>query len=162
VGGILTSWNAFMIGASRVLYALADSGLVPAAFGRLHPRFNTPYVGIITIGFLSMLSPLFGRTILVWLINSGSFAVLIAFMFVAISFLKLRRDEPDMPRPFRVRYPGLVGGGAILLTLGLLAAFFPPSKSALMWPEEWLLLIVWGMLGLVVFSRFRKTRPAES
>lgn len=162
VGGILTSWNAFMIGASRVLFALAKSGQVPAAFGRLHPRFNTPYVGIIAIGLLSMLSPLFGRTILVWLINTGSFSVLIAFLFVAISFLKLRRDEPDMPRPFRVRYPRLVGGGAILLTLGLLAAFFPPSKSALMWPQEWLLLVVWGVLGLIIFLSFRKTQPADT
>jgi APA family basic amino acid/polyamine antiporter len=162
IGGILTSWNAFIIGASRVLFALAESGLVPAAFARLHPRYNTPYVGIIAIGVLSMLSPLFGRTILVWLINTGSFSVLIAFLFVAISFLKLRQTEPDMPRPYKVAHPRLVAGGAILLTLGLLAAFFPPSQSALMWPEEWLLLLVWIVLGGLVYMRFRKTHASES
>jgi amino acid transporter len=91
--------------------------------------------------------------VLVWLINSGSFSVLIAFLFVAISFLKLRQDEPDMPRPFRVTYPRLVGGGAIVLTLGLLAAFFPPSKSALAWPQEWLLMVVWGLLYFYVSTK---------
>ena len=95
IGGILTSWNAFIVGASRVLFALAESGHVPAVFMRLHPKYKTPYVGILVIGILSMLAPLFGRTILVWLINSGSFAVTIAFIFVAISFLVLRRKEPD-------------------------------------------------------------------
>ncbi|HAH81328.1 MAG TPA: amino acid permease, partial [Gammaproteobacteria bacterium] len=85
IGGILTSWNAFIVGASRVLFALAESGHVPAVFMRLHPRYKTPYVGILAIGILSMFAPLFGKTILVWLINSGSFAVTIAFVFVAIS-----------------------------------------------------------------------------
>ena len=40
VAGILTSWNAFVIGGSRVLFALAESGLVPAAFARLHPKYQ--------------------------------------------------------------------------------------------------------------------------
>ena len=117
IGGILTSWNAFIVGASRVLFALAESGHVPAVFMRLHPKYKTPYVGILVIGILSMLAPLFGRTILVWLINSGSFAVTIAFIFVAISFLVLRRKEPEMPRPFKVSHPRLVGYGAVLLSL---------------------------------------------
>ena len=54
VAGILTSWNAFVIGGSRLLFALAESGMVPGAFARLHPRFQTPYVGIIAIGVMSL------------------------------------------------------------------------------------------------------------
>ncbi|MEM9623392.1 MAG: amino acid permease, partial [Pseudomonadota bacterium] len=96
IGGILTSWNAFILGASRVAFALAESGFLPAAFARIHPRYQTPYVAIIVIGGLSIVAPLFGRTILVWLINSGSFAVTIAFAFVALAFLVLRRNEPEM------------------------------------------------------------------
>ena len=105
IGGIMTSWNAFVVGGSRVLYALAKSNHVPAVFARLHPKYKTPYVGIAAIGVLSMIAPLFGKTILVWLINSGSFATTVAFLFVAISFLVLRRTEPDMPRPFKVSHP---------------------------------------------------------
>lgn len=154
IGGILTSWNAFLIGGSRVMYALAHSGQLPAVFAKLHPRFNTPYIGIATIGGLSMLSPLFGKTILTWLINTGSFSVLIAFLFVAISFLVLRRREPDMPRPFKVSHPRLVGYTAIALIIGLLAAFFPPHESALAWPQEWAILVTWGIVGLLVFLRY--------
>ena len=155
IGGILTSWNAFIVGASRVLFALAESGHVPAAFMRLHPKYQTPYVGILAIGILSMFAPLFGKTILVWLINSGSFAVTIAFVFVAISFLVLRRKEPDMPRPFKVSHPRLVGYGAVLLALGLLSAFLPWSDSALSWPEEWMTIVIWTAIGLILWLRYR-------
>jgi amino acid transporter len=154
IAGILTSWNAFIVGASRVLFALAESGHVPAAFMRLHPKYQTPYVGILVIGILSMLAPLFGRTILVWLINSGSFAVTIAFIFVAISFLVLRRKEPEMPRPFKVSHPRVVGYGALLLALGLLSAFLPWSDSALSWPEEWMTIVVWTVIGLCLWLRY--------
>jgi amino acid transporter len=155
IGGILTSWNAFIVGASRVLFALAESGHVPAVFMRLHPKYKTPYVGIITIGVLSMFAPLFGRTILVWLINSGSFAVTVAFVLVAVSFLALRRNEPDMPRPFKVSHPNVVGYGAVLLSLALLSAFFPWSDSALSWPEEWMTIMVWTGLGAALLLRYR-------
>jgi len=163
IGGILTSWNAFIVGGSRVLYALAHSGHVPAVFGKLHPTYKTPWVGIATIGALSMIAPLFGKTILVWLINSGSFATTIAFLFVAISFLVLRHREPDMPRPFKVSHPSLVGYGAIVLSLGLLGAFLPWSDSALQWPEEWLTIVVWSTLGLLLLIRYElKTKDSKA
>ena len=150
VGGILTSWNAFIVGASRVVFALSESGHLPPVFSKIHPKYQTPYAAILAIGLLSCVAPLFGRTILVWLINTGSFAVTIAFLCVAISFLVLRKKEPDMERPFKVSHPNLVGYGAICLSIGLLSAFFPWSPSALTWPEEWSTLLIWGLLGSVI------------
>jgi amino acid transporter len=108
-----------------------------------------------------MAAPLFGRTILVWLINAGSFAVTIAFIFVAISFLVLRKSEPDMPRPFRVTHPNLVGYGAVLLSVGLLSAFMPWSDSALVWPDEWLTIVIWTIIGAVLLLRARQTQSTD-
>lgn len=154
--GIMTSWNAFIVGASRVLFALSESGFLPKAFSKIHPKYKTPYVGILTIGALSIVAPFFGSTILIWLINSGSFAVTIAFLFVAISFLTLRKNEPDMPRPFRVSHPNLVGYGAVLMSLGLLSAFLPWSDSALTWPDEWLTIVVWTIIGALLLVRYQR------
>jgi amino acid transporter len=162
VAGILTSWNAFVIGASRLLFALAESGMVPAIFGRLHPRFHTPYVGIIAIGLLSCLAPLFGRTVLVWLINAGGFATIVAYFFVPIAFLTLRMNEPEMERPFEVSHPRLVGIGAILLSLGLIGAYLPGSPSALVWPYEWVTISVWTVLGMFLYLRFRAGQAKDS
>lgn len=151
--GIVTSWNAFIVGGSRVLFALAESGQVPAIFARLHPHYRTPYVGVLVIGVLSMIAPLFGRTILVWLIDASSFGVMLAFLFVAISFVVLRRKEPDMPRPFRVSHPQLVGWGAVVMSTLLLAAFLPGSPSALLWPYEWGVILTWAAVGVIFYLR---------
>jgi len=151
VGGILTSWNAFIIGASRVVFALAESDMLPKVFGRIHAEHKTPYVAVISIGLLSCLSPLFGRTVLLWLANASSFAVVIAYMFVPIAFLALRHNEPDLPRPFRVSHPRLVGYGAVLLAFAFLSVFLPWSPAALGWPHEWGMLALWAIIGVAIF-----------
>ncbi|MBT6247360.1 MAG: APC family permease [Gammaproteobacteria bacterium] len=156
IGGILTSWNAFVIGGSRVLYALAESRMIPAVFAKLHPRYNTPYISILLIGLLSCVSPLFGRTVLVWLVDAGSFAVVIAYIMVTWSFLRLRRSEPDMPRPFRVRYGKWVGRAALLLSCALFCLYLPGSPAALLWPYEWVMVLAGSMIGLAFYLWNRK------
>jgi len=158
VAGILTSWNAFVIGASPLLFALAESGMVPAVFARLHPRFHTPYVGIIAIGVLASIAPLFGRTVLVWLVDAGGFATIVAYLFVPIAFLALRKKEPDMARPSRVSHPKLVGIGAIVLAIALITAYLPGSPSALIWPYEWATITIWTILGVILYLRYLKLR----
>ena len=152
--GILTSWNAFVIGGSRVLFALAESGMVPSVFARLHPKYHTPYVGVIAIGVLSCLAPLFGRTVLVWLIDAGGFATIVAYLFVPLAFLALRRKLPDMPRPFRITHPRLVGYGGFTLAVALIFAYLPGSPSALIWPYEWMTICIWAVLGVILYLRY--------
>jgi len=154
IGGILTSWNAFIIGGSRVLFALSESGMLPAVFSRIHPKYQTPYVGIVFIGVLSCISPFFGRTILVWLVNAGSFMVVIAYGFVAWAFLRLRSTEPDMERPFRVPLGKFIGLLALLMSVMLGCLYLPFSPSALAWPHEWMVVLVGAMLGFVFYLRY--------
>jgi basic amino acid/polyamine antiporter, APA family len=151
IGGILTSWNAFVIGGSRVLYALAESGMIPAVFSRIHPKYKTPYVSILVIGLLSCISPFFGRTILVWLVDAGSFMIVIAYGMVALAFIKLRKTEPEMPRPFRVKYGSFVGFGALLLSIGLGMLYLPGSPSALLWPYEWAMVLSGILVGFLFY-----------
>jgi amino acid transporter len=151
IGGLLTSWNAFIVGGSRVIYALAKSGMLPPVFARLHPKYKTPYVGILMIAFLSCIAPFFGRTILVWIIDAGSFAIVIAYGMVAAAFIKLRLSEPDMPRPFKVRYGMPVGILAVLMSFGLFLIYLPGSPSALIWPYEWAMVLGWGALGALLY-----------
>lgn len=162
IGGLLTSWNAFILGGSRVIYALARSGMLPSAFARLHPRYNTPYLAIILIAVLSCIAPFFGRTILVWIIDAGSFAVVIAYGMVALAFIRLRITEPDMPRPFRVRYGMTVGVLAALMSLGLFVIYLPGSPSALIWPYEWVMVLGWALLGAVFYWLARRESGATS
>ena len=150
VGGILTSWNAFIIGGSRAIYALAHAGQLPAILGRIHPRFRTPYAAVLLIGALSVVAPFFGRPAMVWLVNAGSFGVTVAYAFVAISFLALRRREPDMPRPYRVPWGEAVAIAAFVLSIGIAIMFLPFAPAALVWPNEWLIVLGWWALGLLL------------
>jgi amino acid transporter len=150
IGGILTSWNAFLIGASRAVYALAHAGQLPAALGVLHPRFNTPHRAVILIGVLSMLAPFFGRQTLVWLVDAGSFGVVIAYAFVALSFIVLRYREPDMPRPYEVTHWRSTGGAAFVLSCAIGLLFMPFSPAALIWPYEWIIVGGWWIVGVAM------------
>jgi len=151
IGGILTSWNAFLIGGSRAIYALARAGQLPASLGRLHPKYNTPYRAVILIGILSVIAPLFGRPALVWLVDAGGLGIVIAYAFVAWSFLVLRKREPDMDRPYKVRGGKIVGRVALVLSLAIATLYMPGSPAALVWPYEWLIVFGWIFLGAVMF-----------
>ena len=150
IGGILTTWNAFLIGGSRALYALARAGQLPRSLGALHPRYNTPHNAVLLIGVLSVFAPLFGRPALVWLVDAGGLGIVIAYAFVAGSFLVLRKREPEMPRPYVVRNGRFIGTAALVLSLGVALLYFPGSPAALVWPYEWLIVIVWIVLGAIM------------
>ena len=160
VAGIITSWNAFLIGGSRALFALAQAGQVPAVFAKLHPRYHTPVNAILLTGGLAVFAPLFGRPAMVWLVDAGGLGIVTAYAMVALSFLVLRHREPDMERPYRVRNGRLVGYLALTLSIALATLYLPWSPAALVWPEEWAIVIAWCLLGFA-FHRLSKNKPAS-
>ncbi|MDA0796668.1 MAG: APC family permease [Proteobacteria bacterium] len=164
LAGIITSWNAFILGGSRAIYALAKANLLPRSLGKLHPRYHTPVNAIILIGLLSIIGPFFGRPALVWLVDAGGLGIVIAYGMVAWSFLVLRRKEPELARPYRVRHGKLVGRSALLISIGLGILYLPGSPAALLWPQEWAIVLVWAILGVVLytFSTQKKSRGQQS
>jgi len=156
IAGILTSWNAFIVGASRAVYAMARSGMLPDWLGHLHPKYNTPHRAVILIGGTALISPLFGRQVLIWLIDAGGFAVIIAFALVALSFLALRRNDPALARPFRAGRGNFVGVAALVLSVALFFLYFPGSPAALVWPYEWLIVLLWALIGAVFYGWARR------
>ncbi|WP_052659302.1 APC family permease [Bacillus alveayuensis] len=156
IGGILTSWNSFLIGGSRVLYVMANSGMLPAWLGKLHPKYKTPANAILFIGFMSMIAPLFGRSMLVWLVDAGGLSIVITYALVAVAFLVLRKKEPNMERPFRAGKGTTIGWLAILLSVGLAILYLPGMPSALVWPYEWIIFGGWWILGAFFLLKFAK------
>jgi len=165
LAGIITSWNAFLIGGSRVLFALAEAGMLPAFLARIHPRTQAPVHAILLIGALSAIAPWFGRPALLWLVDAGGLGIVVAYAIVALSFLVLRYREQDLPRPYRVRFGWLVGGLALLVSIGIARLYLPGSAAALKWPQEWLIVILWIALGATLYAiarlRRRTAPPAQ-
>lgn len=151
IGGILTSWNAFFVGGSRALYAMAERGMLPNALGRIHPKFSTPGNAILLIGIITSITPIFGKKMLTWLVNAGSLAVVVAYFMVALSFILLRRKEPKLHRPYAVTRWKLVGTGALLMTGIMILLCLPGFPAALAWPNEWGIILGWSLLGAWFF-----------
>ncbi len=149
--GILTTWNSFMIGGSRALFALARANMLPAWFGVLHPTARTPINALLFIGLLGAVAPLMGRQALIWYVDGGGFGLMIAYLLVCASFIVLRRREPALERPYRVPGGVVTGWFGLLASLVMMALYLPGMPAALIWPQEWALVIVWFAIGALLY-----------
>lgn len=154
--GIVTSWNSFMIGGSRAMYSMADSNMIPKAFAKLHSKYKTPVNALLLIGVISMLAPLAGRQMLIWICDAGNLGCCIAYCMVAISFLILRRKAPDMPRPYRVKHHKFVGLTATVLSGGMVSMYLIPKTGSTLVKQEWLMAGGWALMGAVFFAINKK------
>ena len=154
---LMILWTAFasvfalLLGYSRIPYAAAQSGYFFRAFGKLHPTKGFPYISVLVLGGLSIVSGFFSLgTVIDALIVMR---ILVQFIGQVVGVMTLRRRAPEMPRPFRMwLYPipalvALVGWVFIFVTtdvrvilfgLGVLAlgllAFFAWSWQLRRWP----------------------------
>lgn len=159
--GIITSWNSFMIGGSRAIYSMAESYMIPRVFAKLHPKHKTPINALILIGILTMLAPFAGRVMMVWICDAGNFGCCLAYCMVAISFLILRKKQPDMPRPYRVPAGNLMGGIAVLMSGFMVVMYCIPGSGGTLILPEWGMVAAWSLLGGVFFA-ICKSRYKES
>ena len=159
--GIITSWNSFMIGGSRAIYSMAESYMIPRVFAKLHPRHKTPINALILIGILTMLAPFAGRVMMVWICDAGNFGCCLAYCMVAISFLILRKKQPDMPRPYKVPAGRLMGGIAVLMSGFMVVMYCIPGSGGTLILPEWGMVAAWSALGVVFFvickSKYRES-----
>ena len=144
--GLTTATLTALFGQSRILFAIARDGMLPASFARVHPRFHTPATAQAIVGALTALvAALTPIEVLGELVSIGT---LLAFILVCVAVIVLRRTRPDLPRPFRA--PGGVSTPilGILTCLGLMAG--------LPW-ETWARLGLWLGLGLAIYGFFRRS-----
>ena len=154
--GIITSWNSFMIGGSRALYSMAESYMIPRTFAKLHSKHKTPLNALILMGILTMLAPFAGRVMMVWICDAGNFGCCLAYCMVSISFLILRKKEPDMPRPYKVTGYKFVGVMAVLMSGFMVCMYCIPGTGGSLILPEWLMVGAWSLLGVVFFVICKK------
>ena len=159
--GIVTSWNSFLLGGSRAMYSMAESYMIPKFFAKLHPKHKTPVNALILIGILTMLAPFAGRKMLVWISDAGNFGCCFAYCMVALSFMILRKKEPDMPRPYKVPCYKFFGTKAVIMSGFLVAMYCIQGSCGNLILQEWLMVLGWSALG-VVFYVVCKVKYKES
>ncbi len=117
-GGDFSTMNPCVTGPARYMYVMANDGSMPKVFGKLHPKYNSPYISVLTVGVIG-----------VALIATGSIAVLAAmcafcqmtcYIIGYISYLMLQKKEPNLHRPYKVPF-GTFGAYFSIATYAILA-----------------------------------------
>jgi APA family basic amino acid/polyamine antiporter len=141
--GILTVMFTFMLGVTRVWYAMSRDGLLPAWFAHLHPVRRVPSrvtwiagaASAVIAGFLPIREA-------AELTNIG---ILLAFLVVCVAVIVLRYRRPDLPRTFRV--PGM----PVVPALGVVFSIWLITYLT---PVTWLRFAVWFLLGMILYGTY--------
>ena len=129
-----------IIGQPRIFMIMARDGLLPEVFTRIHPKHRTPHINTVITGIgIALLAALFPLDVLGELTSMGT---LIAFAAVCGGVLILRRTQPDLPRPFRIRGVWFVCLAGIFSCLALLSA---------MTVHNWMLMLGWTAVGFAIY-----------
>jgi APA family basic amino acid/polyamine antiporter len=146
LAGLTSVMLVMLLGQTRVLYSMANDGLLPKKFfAAIHPKFRTPYKNTIAVGLLAAivgsLTPIdqIGK-----MVNIGT---LLAFIIVCIAVMVLRKTNPGQARPFRTPWVPVVP------VLGI--AFNGYMMYKLGW-INWARLIVWLIIGLIVYFTYSR------
>jgi APA family basic amino acid/polyamine antiporter len=146
LAGLTSVMLVMLLGQTRVLYSMANDGLLPKKFfGAIHPKFRTPYKNTILVGLLAAIvgsvTPIddIGR-----MVNIGT---LLAFVIVCIAVMVLRRTNPGQARPFRTPWVpvvpvlGIIFNGYMMLKLGWI---------------NWARLFGWLAIGLAIYFLYSR------
>jgi len=147
----LSSVNTSIMAHSRVAYALARDGYFPRAFFLLHGGYSTPVIAII-IGS-TITAALAATGIVNFVAYATDLGFIIGFILVNLSLIKLRRDKPDLHRPFKVPLYPLTPILGIVTSLFLIL-FLEPS-TLLIGAELFILGIIAYYMRMVRYDKIR-------
>lgn len=143
VVSIMGTLNVQILSGSRLPYALSLENQLPALFGKVHPKFATPYVSILFFASLVAL------VAIIWgFMSSLAVSVisrLILYALVAASLIKLRKSHPE-DKHFKIPYGNYLAIAGIIATIWLLSG----SQAEEIWDT-----LIWTGLGLGIFAIHR-------
>jgi amino acid transporter len=153
---LLVLWTAFgsvfalLLGYSRIPFAAAESGYFFRAFGRLHPKSEFPHISLLVLGAISIVAGFFSLgTVIDALIVTR---ILVQFMGQIVGLVLLRRQRPDLPRPFRMWLYPLP---ALVALCGWIFVFATTQLEVIAFG---LAVLAAGCVAFLVWSR-RASRP---
>lgn len=142
IAGLTSVIIVLLYGQTRVFYAVAKDGLLPW-FDATHARFHTPHVATIITGAVTCL--LAGSLPMNKLAELTSIGTLLAFLLVCLGVPILRSMQPDVPRPFKLRLPYVIGPVGALACLAVMVTL--PA-------DTWFRLLAWLVVGFVIYFAY--------
>src|SRR5215217_837361 len=153
--------NAGIIGVSRLVYSMGIHRQMPDALRRLHPRFRTPWIGILVFSGAAIVLILPGQETLLGSVYS--FGALLSFTMAHAAVARLRATRPDIERPYRgpgnVQIGGydapvfaLVGGGFTAIAFAVIVVLNPGVAA---------IGTGWLVVGILVYALYRNRQGLD-
>jgi basic amino acid/polyamine antiporter, APA family len=150
--GLVTSFLALFVAASRIMVGLARAGLFPSAFARVSERRGTPVNALLFTLALCLGLGWLGEGALTWFLDTGGVYVGLAWFIGIASMYWIRRRYPRLDSPYRVRVSFLPAIGGVMAALVILLSLVPGTDISLVWPAEYVILVIWFVLGAVIYA----------
>ena len=158
--GPLGPMNSFFGASTRLMLALGRKGMLPESFAEIDPNSGVPKKAVIVMGALTLIGPFLGNNMLIPLTSVASLGFVFACTMAGLACWKLRKTEPDLPRPYTVN-GGMFGIGAAILAGALIIALMVvPMSPAALKPIEWAITIAWVAIGFVILGVTGKKQSA--
>jgi len=134
-----------LMGQSRIFYTMSNDGLIPKAFGDLHPKFKTPYkANWILFVFVGLFAGFVPGSVAG---DLTSFGTLFAFVLVSAGVWIMRVKNPNIERSFKAPLVPLVPILGIVICLGMIVALDAQTLKV---------AVLWMAVGLVVYFLYSK------
>jgi basic amino acid/polyamine antiporter, APA family len=153
--------NAGIIGVSRLVYSMGLHRQVPDVLRQLHPRFRTPWVGIIVFGAIACVTLIPGQA--TFLGNMYAFGAMLSFTIAHLAVIRLRTREPDRERPYRGPGNLRLGGRDLPMfaTLGAIGTGLAFLTVTILHPTVAAAGIGWLALGVIVYIVYRRRQHLD-
>jgi APA family basic amino acid/polyamine antiporter len=153
---LIVATNAGLIGVSRLSYSMGQHRQLPETVRRIHPRYRTPYVAIITFAILAGLTLIPGEA--KFLATMYSFGAMLSFTIAHAAVLWLRKKKPDVQRAWMPPLNVKVGKASFPLTaiFGGIGTFAAWLVVMALNPRTLGIGMAWLAIGIVVYVLYRR------
>ncbi len=160
--GLIASFHGIILGYSRQIFALSRAGFMPKYFGAINDKYQTPHRAIIAgavVGVAAIMSDdmqFNGMTLTANLITMSVFGAIVMYIVSMMSLFALRKNEPNLTRPFKaVAYPLFPMIALVLAVISLVTMIYYNQSLTMMF---------FGLmaLGYIYFNMTQHHRDASA
>ncbi|MFZ6013157.1 MAG: ethanolamine permease [Bacteroidota bacterium] len=118
--GLVASFHGIILVAGRSTFEFGRVRFAPASLGKVHPRFQTPANALLVNMAIGILALITGKT--AEIITISVFGALTLYIISMITLIRLRKTEPDLPRPFKTPFYPVFPIAALVIALASFVA----------------------------------------
>ena len=152
----ITTLSSFWLSASRILYGAAKQHQMTPRFGKLN-KYGQPQFANLIVGILSIYFTVFAPDAWIdYIYTIYGVAAGAVYLLVSLSFLKIRKDHPEWPRPYKVKAGTLMGIIGIIFCLWVLYSSITAMNTG-----AWIVLAIYAVVGVLLWIYAKHRQKAD-